>query len=57
MGNDLEQLVAAARKIEMTPEQVREQRRSFAYGNTNIENSRITRELVNEVDEALERAG
>jgi hypothetical protein len=34
MTRDLEQLVERARRIEMTPEQLREQRRSFVYGNT-----------------------
>ena len=38
----------------MTPEQLREQRRSFAYGNTNIENDRITREMVASLDERIE---
>jgi hypothetical protein len=33
----------------MTAEQKEEQRRSFAYGNTAIENTRITRELVDQV--------
>jgi len=38
----------------MSPDQLREQRRSFVYGNTHIENERITRDLVIEVDEAIE---
>jgi len=38
----------------MTPEQLREQRRSFAYGNTHIENDRITREMVADLDARLE---
>jgi hypothetical protein len=42
------------RQIEMTPEQLREHRRSFVYGNTHIENDRITREMVAEVDERIE---
>jgi hypothetical protein len=53
MSRELEELVEKARTIEMTPEQLREQRRSFVYGNTHIENQRITRELVAEVDEEL----
>ena len=32
----------------MTPRELEEQRRSFAYGNTNIENDRITRHVVDE---------
>jgi hypothetical protein len=38
----------------MTPDQLREQRQSFAYGNTNIENERITREMVAEADRKIE---
>jgi hypothetical protein len=54
MTKDLEELVERTRKIEMTPEQIGEQRRSFAYGNTHIENERITREMVKELDSRLE---
>ena len=55
MSTDLELLIEKTRKIEMTPEQLREQRQSFVYGNTHIENSRITREMVAEADEVVER--
>jgi hypothetical protein len=54
MTKDLEELVIRARKITMTSAQIREQRRSFAYGNTNIENERITREMVAEADQKIE---
>jgi hypothetical protein len=54
MTKDLQELVERARKIEMTPEQVGEQRRSFAYGNTHIENERITRQMVAELDSRLQ---
>ena len=54
MSRELEELIAKARGHEMTPEEAREQRRSFVYGNTHIENERITRQLVNEIDEELE---
>ena len=53
MTKDLQELVERARKIEMTPEQIGEQRRSFAYGNTHIENERITRQMVAELDARL----
>jgi hypothetical protein len=43
MGDKLQELVEQARKIDMTPAQFREQRRSFVYGNTHIENELITR--------------
>ena len=48
--DDLEYLMEKARQITMTPEQVAEQRRSFAYGNTAFENPTITREMI--ADEA-----
>jgi len=54
MTKDLEELVIRARKIIMTAEQLREQRQSFAYGNTHIENERITREMVAEADRQIE---
>jgi hypothetical protein len=53
MTKDLKELVERARKIEMTPDQIGEQRRSFAYGNTHIENERITREMVADLDAKL----
>jgi len=54
MSRDLERLLEKARRHEMTAEEEREQRRSFVFGNTNIENERITREMVNELDQKLE---
>jgi hypothetical protein len=54
MTKELQELIDRTRQIEMTPNQLREQRRSFAYGNTHIENDRITREMVAEIDARLE---
>lgn len=53
MTNDLKELVEHTRKIEMTPAQLGEQRRSLAYGNTHIENKDITREMVVDLDKKL----
>jgi len=53
MPNDLQKLIDAARLREFSPAEREEQRRSFAYGNTKIENSRITRETVNRQAEIL----
>lgn len=50
---ELEELIAAAKNTVPSPEEKEEQRRSFAYGNTNIENPRITRETVDREAEAL----
>ena len=51
----IQNLVTRARKITMTTYERREQRRSFVYGNTHIENERVTREIVDQVDEQLEK--
>ena len=53
-NDKLEELVTRTRKITMSSGQLREQRQSFAYGNTNIENDRITREMVSEADRKIE---
>ena len=55
MTKELQELVERARRIEMTPDQMREQRLSFVYGNTAIEDELITREMVAEIDARLER--
>lgn len=55
MTKTLAALIERARAIKMTPEQREEQRRSFAYGNTKIENDLITRQMVDEQAEALKR--
>lgn len=53
MTKELQELIERARKIEMTQDQLGEQRRSFAYGNTHIENERVTREMVADLDSQL----
>lgn len=52
-ATELQQLLDAAKNLEFTPEQKEEQRRSFAFGNANIENPRVTREIVDKEAEAL----
>jgi len=49
----LEMLIDMARSVTVTSDQLEEQRRSFAYGNTKIENDLITRELIDEQAEIL----
>jgi hypothetical protein len=56
MTRQLENLLEAAKKVVLTPEEKEQQRRSFAYGNTKIENSRITREMVDEAGDALNKS-
>jgi hypothetical protein len=53
MDTNLNGLIERAKLVDMTIAQVREQRQSFVYGNTHIENSMITREMVVEVDEKI----
>lgn len=56
MTRNFEAMLEAARKVETTPQQREEQRRSFAYGNTAYENSNITREMIDrQADELAER--
>jgi len=53
MTSGLDALLEKARKVTPSPEHREQQRRSFAYGNTRIENSRITREMIDEQAEKL----
>lgn len=53
MTKELQELLNAAKEVVVSPEQKEEQRRSFAFGNTNIENPLITREIVDKEAEAL----
>lgn len=53
MAQDLQELLAAASQVKQTEAQKEEQRRSFAFGNTNIENPRITRATVDKQADEL----
>lgn len=53
MTEHLKNLLEAAKKVTLSPEEKEAQRRSFAYGNTKIENSRITREMIDREADAL----
>ena len=53
MADELQQLIARARGVRMTSEEAEKQRRSFAYGNSKIENARISRRSINEAATAL----
>ena len=46
-------LLDKAKSITMSDEQVTEQRRSFAFGNSAFENPAITREMIDEEAEKL----
>jgi hypothetical protein len=56
MGEQLKELLEAAKRVEMTRQQREEQRRSFAYGNAGLENDRITRKMVDEQAEKLKKS-
>ena len=51
----LNELIEAAKKVQASPQEKEEQRRSFAFGNTKIENTRITRQTVDEEAEKLKK--
>jgi hypothetical protein len=54
MSKYLEKLLKIAKKVKMTSADYEQQRRSFAYGNTNIENARITKETIDKAARLLE---
>lgn len=53
MSEHLQKLIAAARGRVMSQAEQEAQRRSFAYGNANIENARVTRAMVDKAAEKL----
>lgn len=55
MPDRLKLLIEDARKVITSVSEREEQRRSFAYGNTKIENSRITRTLIDREADSLAR--
>ena len=57
MDEKLNALIEAAKSVVMTREDIEKQRESFAYGNTNIENSRITRETIAAAAKKLKENG
>lgn len=50
-----EQAVVLRRNTRMTDADKEEQRRSFTWGNINIENHRVTREMIDQVAEQAKR--
>ena len=53
MPNSLSRLIEMAKAVKINDAQREEQRRSFVYGNTAVENEQITREMVNRKADAL----
>ena len=54
-GHNLSRLIELAKGVHMNDEQRNEQRNSFVYGNTKIENRDVTRELVEEISHHVPR--
>jgi hypothetical protein len=57
MRNELKDLLEKAKHVPMTQDEREAQRRSFAYGNTKIENDLITRQTIDAEAEALPKRG
>jgi hypothetical protein len=53
MTQNLSRLIELARAVTVSDAQKEEQRRSFVYGNTALENQQITREMVDRQAERL----
>lgn len=54
--SEFQVLLDHAKLVKMSPEQKEAQRRSFAFGNANIENESVTREMVDQAAETLKRS-
>ena len=52
---DITILLEKARRITMSPGEREQQRRSFVYGNANIENEAVTKDVIEEVAERMAR--
>lgn len=57
MSQELKKLTDLAKSVQVSGSEQEQQRRSFAYGNTKIENELITRALVDEQAEQLKKRG
>jgi hypothetical protein len=53
---NLSRLIELAKGVHMNDEQRNEQRNSFVYGNIKIENSKVTRELVEAISRQVPMA-
>jgi len=56
MRRELALLLEKARRVVMTEGEIQAQRRSFAFGNAGFENPVITRQMIDEEDEARKSA-
>lgn len=56
MTEKLNELIEKAKTVKTSAEEREEQRRSFAYGNANIENERVTRKTIDAEAEKLKNS-
>lgn len=49
LEQNLSRLIELSKGVQMSAKQQEEQRNSFVYGNTRIENSSVTREMVDQI--------
>ncbi len=56
MSRTLQELIEKARQVPMTPDEIEEQRVSFAFGNANYEDRRVTRDRVASCSLSMRRA-
>ena len=57
MPDKMQKMVDSAKHVVMTEDEKEAQRRSFAYGNANLENDRVTHEVVAQAAKALDKNG
>ena len=53
----LEELIEKVRGIVVSPSDQEAQRRSFVYGNTSLENPLITKDMVDQIADRMEKEG
>lgn len=53
MREHLEKMLDGVRCTRMTPEEMEQQRRSFAFGNVSIANPMVTREVIDQAADAM----
>jgi hypothetical protein len=56
MSDELRLLVERARRVQVSPADAEEQRRSFAYGNLRLEDDSVTRVQIDRAAELLKQA-
>lgn len=52
-NSDITILVEKAKRITMSPGEREQQRRSFAFGNANIENEAVTKDVIEQVADRM----